>query len=516
MHDFFKQRIKNEVPDLPGVYLWKNAQNKIIYVGKALSLKKRMRQYFEGSKNSRWTPKMVEEIKDFEIRIAKNEKEAFLLEIKLINLYNPPYNILLKNNNKYPYLQIKKNPKNIEIDIKFNFNKAENVFSYGPFPPGYGLRVIRTFLESEFLYKDGFKIKDTDWKDAEIDTVFENIKDTLNLKDKGFIGLLEQRIKKFEELELYEKIIDLNKIIDSLKKNQEQIQNIQLETDKDFDVLVFREDSKTFFAFLYSYRLGVFKNTFNESFSKNTTFESFCAQFVEKYYERNYIPDKVILESSLEDFEFEFSNIKSKITFPKQGKFRNVLDFVIKQVDSNDLESIQQNSTKQQSVFNELKELLSLKKLEKLVIVDNSFQINNKAVTFVMAMDVFGNISSKNFFYYHPTSEVAADIKLMEIGLDKYINSNKFINPDLIIVDGFDLQINTAASVLSKNKIKNIALAGLVKNEKHQTSHLIDEFGYKKEISDDLFRYLSFIQIEVDRIAKAAYNKRKNQTMLKS
>lgn len=151
----------SNIPNKMGVYLFKE-NDEILYVGKAKNIKKRIQQYFRGSKNSYKTPHLIEKANDIEYIICSNEKESLLLEQELIKKYHPYFNILLLDDKKYPYIVIELKPNKIEFKTKFFYKKEINSYYYGPLPPNYGYKTIKNFLIRECLYKNGLPIQSND------------------------------------------------------------------------------------------------------------------------------------------------------------------------------------------------------------------------------------------------------------------------------------------------------------------------------------------------------------------
>ncbi|VEU59545.1 GIY-YIG nuclease family protein [Mesomycoplasma neurolyticum] len=510
-----EEKIKKNVPEKPGVYFWKQ-NNKIIYIGKSVNLKKRMLQYFKGSVNSFFTPKMVEEIDDFEFIITKNEKSALILEANKIEHFFPKYNILLKNNGKYPYLAVIKG-KTIKFEVKYKYEKNKNIFYFGPFPPKFGLGNIKKILEKEFLYEIGFLIPKNEWTLPKVEETFLKIKKIFLNKNTSFLAYLDNIYQKakMDDTKL-EIALEIKKSIDSLKKNFEESQFIKLNSNKHSDFITFIENDKNIIVVIYFYRWGFLFNSTEEIFEKNIAFENFVFEFLQIFYQKNVIPDQIIMNSKFKDLNLDNIYFKEKILFPQKGDIANTLNNLENQsLEKN--EQILNLEIKNEIILNEFKNLLNLKKLDHFLIVDNSFTNKDSAIGFVMFYNKLKNISNKNFFYFHPKNEKNSDLFLMKKTIQKYFEkNNKNFLIDLIIVDGGKLQINAVKQILKKMKINDVKVAGLVKNEKHTTNYLINDVFDRLNVSKDLFLFLSKIQHKVDYIAKKGFNKLKTKQFTKS
>ncbi len=190
--------LKN-VSTSPGVYLWKDAKQNVLYVGKAKNLRKRMLQYFDGAINSYKTNKLVSLIYDFDVYICKTNKEALLLEKAMIDRYNPEFNILLLDDRKYPYLKVQllKDSLLINLSRKVNAKDSKNTFYYGPFPSGYGAKPILKLLQHETLYENGLLIKNKDynfWINQ-----FNKIKEILSFKNNNYINELTNKMHQADQ-----------------------------------------------------------------------------------------------------------------------------------------------------------------------------------------------------------------------------------------------------------------------------------------------------------------------------
>ena len=148
----FKDKL-SLVPNLPGSYQMKNSSGTIIYVGKAKNLHKRLASYFRGTHTGK-TAKMVSEIADFSYIVANSELEAFIIEINLIKKYDPKYNILLKDDKSYPYIEYIKNPyPKLKVARYLNIKKSDNKKLFGPYPNAYAARRIVNLLNRIYPLK---------------------------------------------------------------------------------------------------------------------------------------------------------------------------------------------------------------------------------------------------------------------------------------------------------------------------------------------------------------------------
>ncbi|MGZ9454119.1 GIY-YIG nuclease family protein [Mycoplasma sp. AC157] len=490
-----------KVTTKPGVYFWKNEKNEIIYIGKAKNLRNRMMQYFKGSINSRYTYKMVEEIRDFEIIETNSEKDSLILETRLINEKKPKYNILLKNNKKYPYLVVKKDKK-ISILRENNFKEGKNLYHFGPLPPSYGFREIQNLIEKMFLYKDGLKIKEDQWNEESLNSTFFQIKKLLSNKMSFFIKELKEKyeIYKFDDVKL-ELALEIKKFIDKLEKNLNEKQTIELNIEYDVDIFDIQETEKFFFTTIFIYRAGSLLSIIDDKFDKNTDKNLFIANFINEYYKENIIPKKIVLGANFSNIDFNLINLDKKIQIAKKGQFKLACENA-ESHNKNRISKIDEIKNQNQDfIILELKEKLQLQKLENFIIIDNSFELDKVPVTSILYYNKTENIEDLNFFYVHKNSKSNSDVDFMKQGFQKYLEKFSHLELDLILVDGFQNQISAIDKILFKNSL-SIQVFGLKKDEHHRTKYLVDYKDNQINVSEHLFLFLSKIQEKVDKTAK--------------
>ncbi|RIV16412.1 GIY-YIG nuclease family protein [Mycoplasmopsis gallopavonis] len=316
-----QEKLKN-LPKKPGVYLWKNQENQVIYIGKAKNLFNRMNQYFKGSINSYKTNKMVAEIRDFDIFICKSDKEAYLLEKNYIEIYKPSYNLELTDDKRYPYLVLKLTDK-LEIQTSFRINKQSKTnFYYGPFPKGSSARELSNILQRLFLYKDGLLIQRASFHEWE--TKFQNAVELLKLRDNKFIELLETKMAQAASLLNFELALEYKKSIAVLKGMREQ-QIVELINFKNIDVFSFIIIESTVLVFAILYRYGVQIAHLKYNFENLGLPEEIINNFLERFYQNNEFPDQIILDNKYQTFNFD-ETFGKKIVFPKVGILKKILD----------------------------------------------------------------------------------------------------------------------------------------------------------------------------------------------
>ncbi|MCE6056491.1 GIY-YIG nuclease family protein [Mycoplasmopsis agalactiae] len=501
----------------PGVYLWKDAKQNVLYVGKAKNLRKRLLQYFDGAINSYKTSKLMSLVADFEVYICKTNKEALLLEKAMVDRFNPEFNILLLDDRKYPYLKVQllKDSLLITLSRKANAKDTKNTFYYGPFPSGYGAKPILKLLQHEALYENGLLIKNKDsnfWVNQ-----FTKIKEILSFKNNNYLNDLTNKMHTAANNMQFELAMFLRDGLTYLKKLKES-QIIELSQYKNIDVFAYKTDEKLIYATVLFYRYGILINKVNLTIPLGISIDESIRVFFEQFYADKILPDNFIVQEEILKYDLNLSN-DYKFISPKIGTNKKVLDLAL--LNLNDYYEkehlIMQNQLeKADSMLISLNKYLNLPKLKNIVIFDNS-NINNINPVGVAIVYTNGikNKSLYRKFNLEALSYRSADVDYIRQSITKFFSSDKNSKDfDLIITDGGLQQVNEAKKTLKFLGL-NIPVIGLVKNEYHKTRALIDLNLNEIYVNDlELHNYLAQIQIEVDRFAKSHFRNRQKISSL--
>ncbi|MBE6142943.1 MAG: excinuclease ABC subunit C [Erysipelotrichaceae bacterium] len=501
----------------PGVYLMKDESGTIIYVGKAKSLIKRVKQYFLRPQEGK-VFRMVREIDDFDTIETLNEKEALLLEINLIRKYYPKYNILLKDGKSYPYIALNKKG---DPFLKIAYNDKDKNFKYfGPYPNSqacyktidllnklFPLRKCQHLKTEPCLYYHlgqclGPCIKKV--SEEEYIPLINEINhflngDTSKIKEKLKLEMMDAS----EKLE-FEKAKEIKDILDSIEKVVIK-QNIQLQDHIDRDVISLSTRDGYYSICIMTYRKG---NLLGKDVFIMEEFEDYEEEFIEnvfQYYLSHNIPKEIIV-SNKEIGEKLSYLLERKVISPTRGVKKDLLLIAYENakngLDEHFLTARLEDDTL--SLLNELGDLLKIKTPLHIELFDNSHLQGSFPIG---AMVVFINgvkVPSEYRKFNIQESSGKDDLKSMEEVIRRrytrlLIEDKKM--PDLIIVDGGENQINVAREVLD-NLMLNIPVCGLSKNDKHHTNGLIynNELHYIDKKSR-LFLMLVRMQDEVHRYA---------------
>ncbi|ATZ18881.1 excinuclease ABC subunit C [Williamsoniiplasma somnilux] len=527
------EKVKN-LPSKPGCYIYYNKDKKVIYIGKAKNLNKRVSSYFNRVHNIK-TTRLVREIADLDFFIVNNERESLLLEENLIKKYRPRFNILLNDDKAYPYIVVT-NEKDPEYKYVRKFDKKA-LRSFGPLPIGSSAREIMTVLQRTFPLRrckgnlgspclyfhinqcSGacFKVVDPLFYKKQIKHIDKFFKgDT-----KEVIAVLESKMQKAADNLQFE---EAQRIRDSLKGLQLALakNDVDLDDNLDRDIIAYMTLENTISIVTLFYRAGklLFKDeTISEYHGQDLS--DVISLYINQIYQKNMIPKQIIIPEIV-DFEFLKPEVLKVATKPIKKNEINLW----KLAQINAQEAIVQNSLKTQTVNNNyekiLHELQNLLKIETYPYHIEMFDISNIANEFVTGSCVVykgGKPSIKEFRKYNIEIEDQGDSARLENMIYRRFQKaliEKRDAPDLIIMDGGIIQIHSAKKILESLSLDNIPVIGLVKDDKHKTSHLIGPKEEKINLikNTPLFNFLSAIQIRVDNYAKSGFRKKQNQAFL--
>ena len=525
------------VPNLPGCYLMKNKDNIIIYVGKAKKLKNRLSSYFRGQHFGK-TAKLVDEIIDFDYVVVKSEVEALILENNLIKQYNPKYNILLKDDKSYPYIELT-NEKVPRLNIVRSINRKKNLnHLYGPYPNVtaarnivnllnrmYPLRKCSTYNKKPCLYYHinqclGYCTNNID--EEKIMKMKEEIIKFL----KGDHSLITAKIKnemlKESELLNYEKAKELKDLLDYIEVILTK-QQVEVSDNIDRDIFGYYTDKNYLSIEVFFIRGCKLIGKHSKIFPLIDELEDSLTTYIARFYDKDIIIPKEIVVPSIVDINLlnEYLNVKVK-TYQKGDK-KKLLDMASNNAEillKEKFELIKKDEQRTILANQELKDILHLDKLDRIEIFDNS----NLFGTFnVSGMVVFinGNPAKSEYRKYKITIDKNDDYNTMrEVLYRRYFRvlKDNLNRPDLIIVDGGIGQINVAREILKELNM-NITVVGLKKDDKHTTSKLlaynpIVEIDISKD--SNLFHYLERMQDEVHNYTINYHKKLRSKGSLES
>lgn len=506
------------VPKKPGCYLMKNKDGNIIYVGKAKKLKDRLSSYFRGSHFGK-TAKLVSEIVDFDYMVVNTEMEALILENNLIKQYDPKYNILLRDDKSYPYIELT-NDDVPRLTIVRSINRKKNLnHLYGPYPNVtaarntvnllnrlYPLRKCTTYNKKPCLYYHINQCLGYCTNDVPQERI-EAMRDDIIRFLKGDHSLITDKIKqemlKESEAMRYEKAKELKELLDYIEVVLTK-QQVEMGDMVDRDVFGYYTDKGYLSIQVFFIRGSKLIGKHSKIFPLiDDIYDSFTS-YITKFYDKDIIKPKEILVPSGLDNELISQYLQIKVFSPVKGSKKKIIDMACdnaKILLNEKFELIKKDEAKTTLANEELKNILKLSKLDRIEIFDNSNLFGNFNVS-GMVVYIDGREAKNEYRKYKITVDKNDDYQTMrEVIYRRYfrILKDNLSRPDLIIVDGGIGQIHIAREVLSELNL-NIMVVGLKKDDKHATSKLL-AFDPIVEIDIDknsnLFHYLERMQDEV-------------------
>lgn len=501
----------------PGCYLMKDNTGKIIYVGKAKNLKRRVSSYFNREHTGK-TKALVENIRDFEYIVTESEVESLLLEINLIKKYSPKYNIMLKDNKSYPYIEItnEKYPRLI-ISRPRNIKKHKGKL-FGPYPNANAARKTVQLLNRIYPFR---KCHTMDkrvclyYHIGECLGYCEN-KNLLDDSNKmisevtNFLkGNYDDVIKKIRALMKnaadnlnFERAIEYKEMLDYINKVLEK-QKISLNDGVSRDVINYYVKNDYVSLQVLHLRDGRINMRDGEVFPLIDDLDDTLSYYVTSFYEKNEVPKEILVNDSF-DVELISKAINTKVLVPQRGIKKKLVDMAYdnaKIILEEKFELILRDDKRTFIANEDLGKLVGINNLKRIETFDNAHLFGTFTVS---GMVVFtnGKPDKNEYRKYKITSNSKDDYHTMqEVIYRRYyrVLHDKLQKPDLIIVDGGIIQVNAAKEVLNSLYL-DIPVLGLKKNDKHATTALIDsEKEYKIDKTSDVFHLLTRIQDEVHR-----------------
>ena len=511
-----------------------NKDNEIIYIGKAKNLKNRVSQYFYREQEGK-VKVMVEHVDHFDITLVHSNKEAFILEMNLIQTHYPRYNIMLMDDSHYPYIALKRNDGYLKISRNKN---DKNYFYYGPFPSSndayktinllnnlYQTRKCKKIEKKACFYYELGQCMAPCINNIDITTsknLYEKIKRFLDGDIIDASKLLLEKIDKASEEERYEDAKYYYDIYKAIKETTNK-QSVEINSDKtNRDIIGFSSRDQYGCLAILTYRNGILLG------KKAMTFPLFGELFVqliellEQYYQNNDNPSELAI--NIDNFDEDFSSLypNIKIIHPKEGRLLEQIDLASMNA-KNELDAHFMSARLEDDKLDllvELGNLLHIKTPYRIELFDNSHLEGSNAVGAVVVF-INGNQVKKMYRKYHLSNENAGDDyhSMKEVVSRRYkrIKDENLSYPDLLLVDGGLTQIHAALEGLNEIEV-NIPVFGLYKNDKHQTEGIIDTDGniYKINNTSSLFFLLMRMQDEVHRFAISFHRSLRSKNLNKS
>ena len=539
------------LPASPGVYIMKDKFGNVIYVGKAVSLKNRVRQYFQSSKNhSDKVRSMVKNIFSFEYIMTDSELEALILECNLIKKYKPKYNILLRDDKTYPYIKVTVNEDYPRV-LKVRRILKDKAKYFGPYSNVSAVNdtidIIRNIypirtcnIDMDKAIKSGMRpclnyhikkcigpctgmVSKKEYMD-----MIDEILLFLSGKEDKLVGVLEEKMKAASMALDFEEAASYRDKISSLKDVMEKQKISNVQNDSDQDVIAMANLDQEACVQVFFIRNG--KVSGRENFmlegvkdsDRSTILGSFIKQF---YMSQEYIPRELIVEEEFLDMEIMEEILSSKrgtavsIRVPKRGDKRALVLMVRKNADEYLLKFDDLKKKKYEKSIGSLEELgkildLDAKNLNRIEAYDIS---NIQGVDSIGTMVVYtkGIKDKKEYRRFKiKTVEGPDDYASMAEVLDRRLKHGNL--PDLILLDGGKGQVSAVKKVLEENG-EDIPLWGMYKDDRHRTKGLLNgEKTIELDRTTSLYRFVAGIQEEVHNYSISYHRSLRDKKMTKS
>ena len=534
------QHIENKLkllPDQPGCYLMKDVNAKIIYVGKAKNLKNRVRSYFKSSHEGK-TAKLVSEIHDFETIVTSTDKEAFLLEITLIQKHKPYYNIKLKRGTGYPYIKItnERDPQLMIVSKVLN----DGGYYFGPYPNVYAAQETVQLLQKVYplrrcpghqkrpcLYYHMGQCLGACFKEVPVEAYERNIR-----KIKSFLNGNVSQIKRELTAKMNDAATKLE--FERAAEIRDQIRYVEMTVEKQKiisndntprDLFNFFMDKGWLSIQVFFIRQARLIKREKRLFPCVDLPEEELASFILQFYnQKNRILPKEILVPPGIDKKVLNEILGVSVKTPKRGQKRDLLEMAHKNAQlvlEEKFRLLELDDRKTVGAMNEITDALGLPNGHRVEAFDHS-HLQGTDIVSAMVCFVDGR-PEKNLYRKYKlkntdhADEAASTREVIYRRYSRLLKEHENL-PDLILMDGAKIQIDACIDVLQNQLGLNIPVAGMVKNEHHKTADLMTETGEKIGLNpkSEGFYLLQRIQDEVHRFAIAFHRQVHSKNSLSS
>ena len=522
MNNLIKSKLEL-LPTSPGCYIHKDKNGTIIYVGKAKNLRNRVRSYFRGSHDTK-TEALVSEIVDFEFIVTESNIEALLLEINLIKENKPKYNIMLKDDKSYPFIKIT-NERYPRLIITRQVKKDGGLY-FGPYPDVGAANEIKRLLDRIFPFR---KCTNPPSKVCFYYHLGQCMAHTVCHKDEAYFKGMAQEVSDFLKGQD-------DKIIDELKvKMTTAAQNMEFERAAEYrdliqaigtlrtkqrvmakdlqnrDVFGYYVDKGWMCVQVFFVRQGkLIERDVNLFPYYNDPDEDFLTYVGQFYQEKSHlIPNEILIPQDIDE-EAVKALVDTKVLKPQRGEKKQLVNLAIKNARvslEQKFNLLEKSMEKTQGAIENLGKLLQIPTPVRIESFDNSNIMGTSPVS-AMVVFVNGKPSKKDYRKYKIKTVVGPDdyASMQEVIRRRYsrVMRDGLTPPDLIVIDGGQGQVNIAKQVIQEELGLDIPIAGLQKNDKHQTHELL--FGDPLQVielsrTSQEFFLLQRIQDEVHRFA---------------
>ena len=522
MNNLIKSKLEL-LPTSPGCYIHKDKNGTIIYVGKAKNLRNRVRSYFRGSHDTK-TEALVSEIVDFEFIVTESNIEALLLEINLIKENKPKYNIMLKDDKSYPFIKIT-NDRYPRLIITRQVKKDGGLY-FGPYPDVGAANEIKRLLDRIFpfrkctnppskvcfYYHIGQCMAHTICKkdEAYFKAMAQEVSDFLKGQDDKIIDELKSKMALAAQSMEFERAAEYRDLIQAIGTLRTK-QRVMAKDLQNRDVFGYYVDKGWMCVQVFFVRQGkLIERDVNLFPYYNDPDEDFLTYVGQFYQEKSHlVPNEILIPQDIDEEAIK-ALVDTKVLKPQRGEKKQLVNLAIKNARvslEQKFNLLEKSVEKTQGAIENLGRLLQIPTPVRIESFDNSNIMGTSPVS-AMVVFVNGKPSKKDYRKYKIKTVVGPDdyASMREVIRRRYgrVQRDGLTPPDLIVIDGGQGQVNIAKQVIQEELGLDIPIAGLQKNDKHQTHELL--FGDPLEVvelsrNSQEFFLLQRIQDEVHRFA---------------
>ena len=522
MNNLIKSKLEL-LPTSPGCYIHKDKNGTIIYVGKAKNLRNRVRSYFRGSHDTK-TEALVSEIVDFEFIVTESNIEALLLEINLIKENKPKYNIMLKDDKSYPFIKIT-NERYPRLIITRQVKKDGGLY-FGPYPDVGAANEIKRLLDRIFpfrkctnppskvcfYYHIGQCMAHTVCRkdEAYFKAMSQEVSDFLKGQDDKIIDELKSKMALAAQSMEFERAAEYRDLIQAIGTLRTK-QRVMTKDLQNRDVFGYYVDKGWMCVQVFFVRQGkLIERDVNLFPYYNDPDEDFLTYVGQFYQEKSHlIPNEILIPQDIDEEAIK-ALVDTKVLKPQRGEKKQLVNLAIKNARvslEQKFNLLEKSVEKTQGAIENLGRLLQIPTPVRIESFDNSNIMGTSPVS-AMVVFVNGKPSKKDYRKYKIKTVVGPDdyASMREVIRRRYgrVQRDGLTPPDLIVIDGGQGQVNIAKQVIQEELGLDIPIAGLQKNDKHQTHELL--FGDPLEVvelsrNSQEFFLLQRIQDEVHRFA---------------
>ena len=493
------QNIKNileNITSLPGIYKFEDKHSNIIYIGKALNLKKRVTSYFSKSATSVKTSKLVENVNNIQTIITKNEEEALLLENTLIKEFKPKYNILLRDDKSYPYILIRKSHEFPSIKFFRGESRGSKDLFFGPYTQVNHVRYMLNLVQKIFKIRScndtyfanrkkpclQYQINRCDApcvkkiNSSDYAQLVNNALKFLQGKNDYLIKSYTKKMTKLSSELNYEEASEIRDKISAIRSiiNSKNIINSQ----KNIDIITISSSDNYHCVDVFMVRDNINLGNKTFDFKNNDSQNNIIESFISQYYFDNHPPDKIVIPDCITSLDplknvlFKKYNIKTALIYPSRKPFKDW--FKICELNTDERLKLVVSTKLRSDIFSCLN-----KDLKYEIQIRNAicFDISHMSGSNMQGSAIWYSVNGPNKKMYRrynlASIKKSDDYAAMKFVLTRRLSKLKKENslPELIVLDGGKGQITQAKEVLDNLEISNIILLSVVKGEKRHTKN---------------------------------------------